>query len=271
MSMSGNSERHNLRWYKAKHPGKLQRAQRRFRGMGVGQSICRRAPASPAGTGTDFGVFGGPRTKPSGYRHRYKRNIIFSPPLLYQDPLATVTPPPMPWGSRPAKQSIGQGCAAAVRPHRKRAVRSFSRDYTVQESKSHNKHGSLQTWNLLPFTSGGRFEAGQTVIWSWPQGFYGYRCGHKHRVDCQNVLIYNTGTGTFNIAAAQYRDGYANLKDRHEVASAYKGILFFQDRNAAAATHTPLGGRRRRFHSWDYLSDQHVADHDEPRVPTINP
>jgi len=46
-----------------------------------------------------------------------------------------------------------------------------------------------------------------------------------------NIMIYNTGTGAFNIGA----DGGANLVGS-PAGSSYKGILLFQDRNSQANT-----------------------------------
>jgi hypothetical protein len=52
-----------------------------------------------------------------------------------------------------------------------------------------------------------------------------------------NILVYNTGSGNFNIGS----NGSINLVGSPD-SSDYKGILFFQDRNAPANTHSLGGG-----------------------------
>jgi hypothetical protein len=52
-----------------------------------------------------------------------------------------------------------------------------------------------------------------------------------------NVLFYNTGSGSISIGS----NGSVNLVGA-PLSSSYKGILFFEDRSAAAQTHSMGGG-----------------------------
>ena len=177
-----------------------------------------------SGTGSDFGVWGGP-SSPSFIYYPGTTGHYREPASPILDPLANVAPPPIPAAAAaPAPLANGvSGCPA-----------------------SPTKACMLYSPGLYPSGINGKL---QTVIFK-PGIYYIQTGGVGCSANCdmymatgmpadgstgtntgwtQNMMIYNSGTGSINLGA----NGNVALTGSPSTSS-YLGILLFEDRSAAA-------------------------------------
>lgn len=179
-----------------------------------------------SGTGADFGDWGGPSTFPGNLSLGTTGTYVQpSSPVL--DPLRTVSPPAKP-PLRPDPTPLADGTNGCPPAPLKDCMLYYPGSYP----------DGIEVKNETAIFSPG-------VYYIERGGFGNYANGEMYMCEgCpsdpdtgQGMLVYNTGGGTFNVGA----NGSAVLRGPH-VESIYKGILFFNDRNAATAEHRLGGG-----------------------------
>ncbi len=171
------------------------------------------------GTGADFGVWGGQTTNPGsvslGTTGKY---IAPSSPIL--DPLASVAAPLVP-GSAGTTTSVGAGqygCASSCTLY---SPGLWSGGLNIKNDTAIFKPG-------LYYVSNGDFSLKNSTVSMCPSA----SCAADANTG-NGMVAYHTGSGSFNIQT----NVTATLLGA-PYNSAYKGILFFQDRSAAATSHT---------------------------------
>jgi Flp pilus assembly protein TadG len=186
-----------------------------------------------AGTGADFGDFGGPGSGSvpfvlqSGTTGRY-----IQPASPVQDPLATVSAPSAP-AAAAAPQAVAQGTGICPSTATKGCTVFSPGSYTTK----------IEAKNTLALFKPGIYYMNGVDFSSAANGDMAMATGVAADTatgwSAGNMLVYMTGTGTpptigsINVGA----NGTVNLTGS-PAGSAYKGILFFTDRSAAAQTHT---------------------------------
>ena len=192
------------------------------------------------GTGADFGNWGGPSTKPGNIVTGVGSYVDPASPVL--DPLAGVSPPPVP-AAAPAPAALGNGLNGCPASPKMGCMLYSPGLYTA------GINGKLSTPVFKPgiyyiqstigmqcaancnmyMATGVPADGSSGTNTNWPAG---------------NMLVYNTGpagnptnAGTFNLGA----NGSIYLTGS-PTSSVYKGILFFQDRNSVAQGHSLGGG-----------------------------
>ena len=179
-----------------------------------------------AGTGGDFAVFGGPAAAPNGMALGTSgRYLQPASPIL--DPYSGVAAPSAP-AAAPAKIPLANGvsgCPAAP----KKPCRLYSPGLYVTGISVKNETAVFKP-GLYYISSGGFGNAANGEMYM-ATGFA------ADAATGAGMVVYNTGGGTFSTGA----NADATLVGSDNT-STYKGILFFQDRNAAAATHSLGGG-----------------------------
>lgn len=190
------------------------------------------------GTGADFGNWGGPSTKPGGMTLGVGSYVAPASPI--QDPLASVSPPAVP-AAAPAPTALGNGVSGCPASPKKGCMLYSPGLYT----------GGIDGKNSTPVFKPGIYYIQSTagmqcaancdmyMATGFTDGPSGTNTGWTG-----NMLVYNTGpsgnptnAGSFNLGA----NGSINLVGS-PTSSAYKGILFFQDRNSVAQSHSLGGG-----------------------------
>jgi hypothetical protein len=194
--------------------------------------------AGPAGTGGDFGVWGGPATKPGGINIGTTGHYIF-PASPIQDPLASVSPPSVP---AVAKASISvasgvDGCLSST------CTLYYPGLYTADI----NVKGETALFSPgIYYLNGANFTGAANGLVEMATGLTDGSTG-TNTGWTENMLVYLTGpgnpaaTGTLSFGANFGKKGSSFLIGSPN-ASAYEGILFFVDRNAAANAHNLGGG-----------------------------
>jgi len=176
------------------------------------------------GTGADFGVFGGPAssTLPSWLTPAGANEHYIQPSSPIRDPLATVPAPPQP-ANAPAKAALANGVSGCPAVPKKACMLYAPGNYTgginVQNETAVFMPG-------LYYMDGGGFQNAANGDMFMATGF-----ADSTDTGGQGMLVYNHGSGTFNVGA----NSDANLVGS-SFGSTYKGILFFNDRNAPANT-----------------------------------
>ncbi|MFL6428791.1 MAG: pilus assembly protein TadG-related protein [Acidobacteriaceae bacterium] len=194
------------------------------------------------GNGADFGVTGGPTGSSSftvsyGSTGQYVDKTSFIP-----DPLASVVPPTLASLPTPKAASLLAGAANAACPAgAKKPCKLFYPGIypTGIDGKNltpimapgiyyiQGTNGLDCTANCNMYMATGITDTGTGTT---NTGWDGTAAGG-------GVMFYNTGTGVFNLGS----NGNVSLIGAPPTGP-YKGILFFQDRTAAAATHSLGGG-----------------------------
>jgi hypothetical protein len=182
-------------------------------------------PADPGncstGTGADFGSYGGPN--PSPYTVSYgSKGTYIQPASPISDPLATVNPPPVPT-TAPAKTALANGVSGCPASPGK-ACNLYSPGLYASGIDVKNETAVFKP-GIYYVTSGG-FGGSANGDMYMATGFTDTTTGTGWT---GNMLVYNTGSGVFTVGS----NGNATLVGS-PAASAYKGILLFQDRNAPA-------------------------------------
>ena len=192
------------------------------------------------GTGADFGNWGGPSTKPSGITLGVGNYVDPASPI--QDPLAGVAPPPVPPVAR-TPTALGNGLNGCPASPQKACMLYYPGLYT----------GGIDGKNSTPVFSPGIYYIQSTQGMQCSANCDMYMAsgvpadgsiGTNTGWPAGNMLVYNTGpvgnptnAGAFNLGA----NGNIYLSGS-PAASAYKGMLFFQDRNSVAQSHSLGGG-----------------------------
>ncbi len=201
------------------------------------------------GTGADFGTWGGPSSPPftyyGGSTGKYRQPAS---PIL--DPLAGVAPPPIP-SAAPAPTALANGVSGCPAAPVKSCLLYSPGLYPT------GLNGKLQTMVFKPGiyyvqTGGVSCTALCSMYMATGQpadGSTGTNTGWT-----ENMLVYNTGTGQINIGA----NGSVSLVGSPN-SSSYLGMLFFEDRNAAANTgknaHSMGGGGGLQLLGTIYLTN----------------
>jgi Flp pilus assembly protein TadG len=191
-------------------------------------NLSHAGPADPgdcsAGTGADFGDFGGPTPSPFTLSLGSTGHYI-QPASPIDDPLANVNPPPVP-GAAPAKTALANGVSGCPASPGK-ACKLYSPGLYDTGIDVKNETAVFKP-GIYYVTSGGFIgEANGDMFMA--TGFTDTGAGTTGTGWTGNMLVYNTGTGVFQVGS----NGSASLVGS-PAASAYKGILFFQDRSAPA-------------------------------------
>lgn len=184
-------------------------------------------------TGADFANVGGPAAQPTNVNLGVDGSYD-QPASQIPDPLAGVNPPPMP-ATAPARTTVTgtNGCPIG---------RSC---YLYSPGKYPNADGPLDVKNStalfkpgIYYISSGGFtnDTGGTMLMAtgFTDGATGTNTGWTY-----NILVYNSGPA-FAPFFFKSNSNAANLAGAPP-ASVYKGILFFQDRNSPAMTHSFTG------------------------------
>ena len=209
-----------------------------------GNSSVDLSQAGPGGTGGctgsggDFGNWGGPSTQPSGISTGSGHYVDPASPI--QDPLANVSPPPIPT-TAPAPTALANGVSGCPSSPKKGCMLYSPGLYTagidgknstpifkpgiyyIQSSAGMVCSANCDMYMATGFTDG---STGTNTGWTG------------------NMLVYNTGpagnasnAGAFDLGA----NGSISLTGSPN-SSAYEGILFFQDRSSQAQSHSLGGG-----------------------------
>lgn len=188
------------------------------------------------GTGADFGSYGGPSGPSSGlsWMSLGTTGKYIQPASPIEDPLRDVSPPAQP-SPAPPPQNLANGVsgcpAAPLKPCKLYSPGAY--DYIlVQNETAVFKPGLYYITSYTKLTGNnvgfGNASNGEMMM---SQGFpdvpdFG-----------QGMMVYNAGGGSFQVGA----NSGANLVGS-DPNGTYKGILFFQSRNAPALEHRLGGG-----------------------------
>jgi Flp pilus assembly protein TadG len=201
------------------------------------------------GTGADFGTWGGPAANP-GVTLGVGKYIEPSSPI--KDPLANVNPPAVPTtiGSHALLADGVSGCPSPS----KKACQLYTPGLYAGGINVSN-----QTPVFMPgiyYLQGGGLSCGANCSLTMATGFTDGASG-TNTGWTGNVLFYNTGStaqptnsGSISIGA----NGSVNLVGSPS-GSAYKGMLFFEDRAADAQSHSMGGGGAMTLVGTIYLTN----------------
>jgi hypothetical protein len=201
------------------------------------------------GTGADFGTWGGPATNP-GVTLGVGKYIEPSSPI--KDPLASVNPPAVPTtiGSFAPIANGVSGCPASPK---------FGCQLYTPGLYAGGIDGKLSTPVFMPgiyYLQGGGLTCAANCDLYMATGFTDGPSG-TNTGWTGNVLFYNTGSAAkptqsspINIGA----NGTVNLVGSPS-GSAYKGMLFFEDRAADAQSHSMGGGGAMTLVGTIYLTN----------------
>jgi hypothetical protein len=201
------------------------------------------------GTGADFGNWGGPMPSPpfilqSGSTGSYRQT---SP---IQDPLAGVAAPPIP-SNAPAPSPLANGSSGCPASPRKACMLYSPGAYPT------GIDGKLSTVIFKPgiyYIQNGGMTCSALCDMYMATGQPADGSSGTNTGWTGNMMVYNTGTGAINLGA----NGNVNLVGA-PIDSKYLGILFFEDRNAAANTgknaHSLGGGGSLQLSGTIYLTN----------------
>jgi hypothetical protein len=229
---------------------------------GIDIALCT---AGPNATGGDLGVFGGPAWTGGGALPGYLacetgtgttvEYLQPAPPIA--DPLAGVPEPPNPGTAATVivhqTADTFHGCSGATKSHPcvLYGPGSYSGAINIQNEKAIFAPG------IYYITGDGFKVASNGSAMMCPD------CGPTPAVlgggDQARMLVYNAGGGPVNISA----NGVVDLWGA-TVGSTYKGILFFENRNAPPNTgskaHSLGGGGSLTLHGTIYLTNSSMTD-----------
>jgi len=175
------------------------------------------------GTGADFGVWGGPVTKPTPVNTGSTGHYI-QPASPILDPLADVSPPLNPGGTNPVPGPLSNGDSGCPASPRKPCMLYAPGQYI----------GGIPIVNQTAVFLPGIYYIVNGNFGNGANGDMYMATGRTDPVTgwTGNMLVYMTGNGTFDLTA----NATANLVGS-PANSAYKGILFFKDRTSPANIH----------------------------------
>jgi Flp pilus assembly protein TadG len=196
-------------------------------------NLSKAGPSDPGncttGTGGDFGVFGGPTTRPSQINVGAARYIQPSSPI--RDPLATVPPPAVP-AAAPAPAALANGvsgCPAAP----SKACKLYSPGLYATGIDVKNETAVFKPGVYYMQTKGFQSTAHGDLYMS--TGFA------DDPVTAQGMLVYITGNNATQDILSVGANGSVFLTGT-PAASIYKGILFFSAHNSTVLKQHSLGG-----------------------------
>lgn len=194
------------------------------------------------GTGADLGVWGGPGTSPVGVSLGSTGHYV-EPASPIQDPLANVLPPAVPTNSGAMGTSTPlapgvSGCPVSPR----KGCQLYNPGLWVG-----GIDGKLSTPIFKPgiyYIQGGGMTCAALCDMYMATGFTDTGANTTNTGWTGNMLVYNTGaTGTPTNAGAFNLGANGNISlVGSPTSSLYKGILFFQDHNSVAQSHSLGGG-----------------------------
>jgi hypothetical protein len=193
------------------------------------------------GTGSDFRVVG---NSPDPVGVNVGTTGHYSPGVsAVADPLASVATPAAP-AAAPATTTINvtgtNGCPAA--PCTLYSPGLYASGINVT-SNALFKPG-------IYYMSSGGFTGGAGGCMAMATGFTDATTGWTG-----NMLVYNTGGGAFGTAAGFGSSCAANALTGSPASSAYRGILFFQDRSSAQTTHNFSGAGSFTLNGTIYITN----------------
>jgi hypothetical protein len=197
--------------------------------------LSRAGPSDPngtcSGTGADF-ANNGPAVSYSSWLTPFGSTEHYVNPVSpLQDPLAGVSAPPVPSTVNPATIPLANGQNGCPASPKKACVLFLPGEYTSGINVK-NETAVFEP-GIYYITSGGFSNDANGDIYM-ATGFTDPNTGTGWT---GNILVYNTGGGAFNVGA----NSSANLVGS-PANSAYKGILFFQDRSTTGVVANTLGG-----------------------------
>ena len=196
------------------------------------------------GTGADFGVWGGPSVEPGGINTGLTGHYV-QPASPILDPLANVAPPAQPGGNAPPKVPLADGTGgcppAPQKPCNLYGPGTYASGIDVKNETAVFIPG------IYYIMSGG--------FTNEANGYMIMQAGASNGTTGSGMLVYNSGVGGFNIAGS---NSAANLVGT-DPNSAYKGILFFQDRNALSQSHSLGGGGAMQLSGTIYITNSLAA------------
>ena len=212
------------------------------------------------GTGADFGAWGGPASAPGGLNLGSTGQYV-QPASPVQDPLAGVSPPPVPTVTDPPKTSLavgGGGCpASASEGCTLYSPGLYTSGIQVKQTMALFKPG-------IYYIQNGGFSIGALGDMEMATGYTDDSSG-TNTGWTGNMLVYSAGK--FDLAAA---NSTANLVGS-PIGSAYQGILFFEDRSAASQTHSLGGGGGISLKGTIYLTNSLAKmTGSSPQLQTLN-
>jgi len=206
------------------------------------------------GTGADFAVWGGPS---SSTNVSLGVGQYIQPASILQDPLANVSAPAVPTnsGNMGTYQPLANGVSGCPASPKKACQLFYPGLYTGGIDGKNSTPVFVPGIYYIQSSSG--FKCASNCDMYMATGFTDTGSGTTGTGWTGNVLFYNTGpsgnssnAGAFNLGA----NGTVNLVGSPS-GSAYKGILFFQDRSSQAQSHTLGGGGGMSLTGTIYLTN----------------
>ena len=194
-----------------------------------------------AGTGANFGVFGGDSTNPGSVLLGIGHYVSPSSPI--QDPLAGVPPPSVPTTSG-TTTSVAQGTYGCTVSG---GCILFSPGLWTGGISVPHPHDTLIFMPGVYYINGGGFDLKNTTASMCPvpascssdpvtgSGMVIYDTGPKSKSGCDSTGGFTIDTG---VTASFLGADLSTASPPAAPTSPYYGILFFEDRNACAQTHT---------------------------------
>ena len=198
------------------------------------------------GTGADFGDFGGPSAYPGAINFGTKPGVYIEPASPIRDPLASVPEPTVP-ASLGTQAPLGNGLNGCPAAPPKACVLYGPGEYTtginVQNQTAVFKPGLYYIDNKQSF--GNAANGDMYMSTGFPD---------SPDTGGQGMVVFCKGDCTFNVGA----NSNASLVGS-SAGSIYKGILFYEDRNATAHTgnkgHSLGGGGSLTLNGTIYLTN----------------
>ncbi len=213
------------------------------------------------GTGADFGVWGGPGSAPFTFNTGSLPGKYIPSASWMQDPLANVAAPPIPTTTTGTQTQVASGtapCPSSAGPHGCKVLTPglYAGGVNLTNTTALFKPG-------IYYIQGGGFtcrancNASMLAGTADPSPPTGTGTGWDGTSSGGGILVYNTGStatptnaGRFDLGA----NGSVSLVGSPS-GSAYKGILFFQDRASNAQTHSLGGGGNLTLQGTIYLTN----------------
>jgi len=203
---------------------------------------------SCAGTGSAFRVVGGPAAEPAGIS--LGTAAYFSGVSAITDPFASVAAPAAPTAA-PATSTVVSGVDGCLTAS---CTLYSPGSYPTGISVSGN---ALFLPGIYYMTSGG-FQGLTGGCMAMATGV----AADPATGWTENMLVYSTGGGAFGTSGSFGQGCAQNFLLGSPVDSTYEGILFFQDRNSAAAlTHNFAGSGSFALTGTIYLNDTNSAQY----------
>jgi len=217
--------------------------------------LSKAGPADPGncstGTGADFGDFGGPATQPFGSLLLGTTGHYLQPASPINDPLATVAAPSQPAAGLTqlilSSSATRYGCPPLM------GCTLYGPGYYASGIKVKNDFALFTPGLYYLGSNGFSMDSNSNAIMAtgtatpYPTGFSN-----------GGMLIYNTGNhsgDTININSNAGKNAPGIVLVGSDPTSAYKGMLFFEDRTMPALSHSLQGGATMSLTGTIYLTN----------------